>query len=147
MPEAHTICPIPHTKKLQAHRNILFRTKEMPRGKQTPKQHANKDSLDGERVSVEGMSDGTKDQLYLALRLASIDKYVQENEPIPFIVDDILIHFDDERAKETLKVLLELSKKTQVIFFTHHSRLIELMKDIASEDQFQLEQLTKLVGV
>lgn len=119
----------------------------MPRGKQPPKQHANKDSLDGERVSVEGMSDGTKDQLYLALRLASIDKYVQENEPIPFIVDDILIHFDDERAKETLKVLLELSKKTQVIFFTHHSRLIELMKDIASEDQFQLEQLTKLVGV
>lgn len=102
---------------------------------------------DGERVSIEGMSDGTKDQLYLALRLASIEKYVQENEPIPFIVDDILIHFDDERAKETLKVLLELSKKTQVIFFTHHSRLIELMKDIANEDQFQLEQLMKLVSV
>jgi len=101
---------------------------------------------DGEKVSIEGMSDGTKDQLYLALRLASIEKYVQENEPIPFIVDDILIHFDDDRAKETLKVLLELSMKTQVIFFTHHARLIDLMKQITSEDQFQLEDLAHSIA-
>jgi uncharacterized protein YhaN len=90
-----------------------------------------------EKVELSGMSDGTTDQLYLALRIASIEKYVSENEPIPFIVDDILIHFDDERAKETLKVLLDLSQKTQVIFFTHHSRLIELMNEVANEHEFQ----------
>ena len=74
----------------------------------------------GDKVPVEGMSDGTTDQLYLSLRVASIEKYVHENEPIPFIVDDILVHFDDIRSKETLKILLELSKHTQIIFFTHH---------------------------
>ncbi|HKV08129.1 MAG TPA: hypothetical protein VJ725_08335, partial [Thermoanaerobaculia bacterium] len=47
-------------------------------------------------------------------------------EPLPFIVDDILINFDDERSAATLKVLAELSKQTQVILFTHHERLKEM---------------------
>ena len=80
----------------------------------------------GEEVRVEGMSDGTTDQLYLALRLASLETYLKKNEPMPFIVDDILIRFDDKRATAALQVLAELSKKTQVIFFTHHQHLVEL---------------------
>jgi len=72
------------------------------------------------------MSDGTTDQLYLALRLASLETYLKNNEPMPFIVDDILIRFDDKRATAALQVLAELSTKTQVIFFTHHQRLVEL---------------------
>ncbi len=79
-----------------------------------------------ETVSVEGMSDGTADQLYLAVRLASLEAYLEKNEPMPFIVDDILIKFDDERALATLQVLAQLSEKTQVIFFTHHRHLVEL---------------------
>ncbi|GAE91099.1 DNA double-strand break repair Rad50 ATPase [Gracilibacillus boraciitolerans JCM 21714] len=94
-----------------------------------------------EKLTVSGMSDGSTDQLYLALRIASIEKYVSENEPIPFIVDDILVHFDDERSKETLQVLMELSKQTQVIFFTHHSRLIELMNEIATEKNYQQTEI------
>jgi uncharacterized protein YhaN len=80
----------------------------------------------GEQVRVEGMSDGTCDQLYLALRLASLERYLESNEPMPFIVDDILIRFDDGRAKAALEALAELSKRTQVIFFTHHERLVSL---------------------
>jgi uncharacterized protein YhaN len=79
-----------------------------------------------ELVGVEGMSDGTTDQLYLSLRLSSLESYLENNEPMPFIVDDILIKFDNERATATLKVLAELSTKTQVIFFTHHRHLVEL---------------------
>ncbi|WP_458414152.1 AAA family ATPase [Schinkia sp. CFF1] len=95
-----------------------------------------------EKVAIAGMSDGTTDQLYLALRIASIEKYGKENEPIPFIVDDILVHFDDVRSKETLKILLELSKRMQIIFFTHHFRLVEIMNEIASENAYQLTELT-----
>ncbi|MDT9756866.1 AAA family ATPase [Heyndrickxia coagulans] len=91
----------------------------------------------GEKVPVSGMSDGTTDQLYLSLRLASIEKFAAENEPLPFIVDDILVHFDDERSKETLKVLLELSAHTQIIFFTHHERLVDMMNEIASQEAVQ----------
>jgi uncharacterized protein YhaN len=80
----------------------------------------------GEIVSVAGMSDGTADQLYLALRLAGLEEYLDKNEPIPFIVDDILIKFDDARATATLQALTKLSSKTQIIFFTHHRHLVEL---------------------
>ncbi|MGB7933394.1 MAG: chromosome segregation protein SMC, partial [Gammaproteobacteria bacterium] len=78
-----------------------------------------------DRVYVEGMSSGTRDQLYLALRLASLEKYMESAEPMPFIVDDILVHFDDERSRATLGVLAELARKTQIILFTHHRRLVE----------------------
>jgi len=80
---------------------------------------------DDARVYVEGMSSGTRDQLYLALRLASLEKYMESAEPMPFIVDDILVHFDDERSRATLGVLAELARKTQIILFTHHHRLVE----------------------
>ncbi len=79
-----------------------------------------------ETVPVMGMSDGTADQLFLALRLAGLEHYLDANEPLPFIVDDILIKFDNDRAAAALQALAELSQKTQVIFFTHHRHLVEL---------------------
>ena len=84
----------------------------------------------GERVHVEGMSNGTRDQLYLALRLASLQKYMESSEPMPFIVDDILVDFDDERSESALSALAELAQKTQVILFTHHSRVVEQARKI-----------------
>jgi uncharacterized protein YhaN len=77
-------------------------------------------------VNVEGMSDGTADQLYLSLRLASLEKYLENSEPLPFIVDDILIRFDDERSVAALQVLAQSANHTQVIFFTHHRHLVDL---------------------
>jgi uncharacterized protein YhaN len=87
-----------------------------------------------ERVSLQGMSDGTSDQLYLALRLASLEQRLRNTEPTPLILDDILVNFDDDRSRATLKVLEELSGKTQVIFFTHHRHLVELAKENVSKD-------------
>jgi uncharacterized protein YhaN len=77
-------------------------------------------------VGVEGMSLGTADQLYLALRLASLEAALDPDEPAPLIVDDILIQFDDARAAATLEALGDLSRKTQVIVFTHHQHLCDL---------------------
>jgi len=82
----------------------------------------------GERVYVEGMSSGTRDQLYLALRLASLEKYMESAEPMPFIVDDVLVDFDDARSQAALNALAELAEKTQVILFTHHSQVVEQSK-------------------
>ena len=66
----------------------------------------------GSRIRVDGMSDGTCDQLYLALRLASLEQRMEQREPMPLILDDILVNFDDARANQTLRVLAEMSKKT-----------------------------------
>ncbi|MBU0992579.1 MAG: AAA family ATPase [Proteobacteria bacterium] len=77
-------------------------------------------------VPVDGMSDGTRDQLYLSLRLATLEQHLSKGEPMPFIVDDILISFDDSRTKICLEVLSELALGTQVLLFTHHRRVLEL---------------------
>lgn len=84
----------------------------------------------GDRVGVNGMSDGTCDQLYLSIRLATLEQYLAAHEPIPFVVDDILIRFDDQRAGAALHALRELSSRTQVLFFTHHQRLVELAQEL-----------------
>lgn len=81
---------------------------------------------DGRRVPVAGMSTGTADQLYLALRIAAIEDYLDHAEPMPFIADDLFINFDDKRAAAGFRVLGELAKKTQVLFFTHHEHLLEV---------------------
>jgi uncharacterized protein YhaN len=83
---------------------------------------------DGREVPVEGLSDGTRDQLYLSLRLATLERHASAHEPMPLVVDDILIHFDDHRAQASLQVLGELSQRMQVLFFTHHARLLELAR-------------------
>ncbi len=83
---------------------------------------------DGRLVGVDGMSDGSHDQLYLALRLASLESWIASHEPIPFVVDDILLNFDDHRATAALRALGELSRLTQVLFFTHHRHIIDLAR-------------------
>ncbi|PID73501.1 MAG: hypothetical protein CSB33_03155 [Desulfobacterales bacterium] len=89
----------------------------------------------GEALDAAAMSDGTADQLYLAIRLASLELYLETNPPMPFIADDILIQFDDERALATLRTLADLGRRTQIIFFTHHRHLIELGRDGIPEDR------------
>ena len=82
----------------------------------------------GVSVPIAGMSEGTADQLYFAMRLAFLADWLERHEPLPIVVDDILIKFDDQRALATLKVLAQFSQHTQVILFTHHSHLIELAR-------------------
>ena len=64
-------------------------------------------------------SDGTVDQLYLALRLAVAEELTPE---APLILDDALVRFDDERMSETVALLGELAEKKQIILFTCQGR-------------------------
>lgn len=87
-------------------------------------EHAERGSLD-----ISSLSDGTLDALYLALRLAAIDNHNSAFESVPFVADDLLINFDNQCAKATMKVLSDLAETSQVLFFTHHDH----MKDLAHE--------------
>jgi uncharacterized protein YhaN len=79
-------------------------------------------------VPVEGMSQGTVDQLFLALRIAAVEDTVSQGSRLPFLADDLFINYDDARAAAGFKVLAELSRQTQVLFFTHHDHLLEVAK-------------------
>ena len=95
-----------------------------------------------ERKRMEGgMSDGTADPLYLALRLTGLEQYLENNEPLPFVVDDIRLRFDDERSLATLKGLCDLSRKTQVIFFIHHRHRVELIEQRSPDSAIMYDRL------
>jgi uncharacterized protein YhaN len=83
---------------------------------------------DGATVGVHGMSTGTADQLYLALRIASVEDYLDRAAPLPFVADDLFINFDDGRAAAGFRVLGQLAARTQVIFFTHHQHLVDIAR-------------------
>lgn len=95
----------------------------------------------GKSVRIHGLSDGTCDQLYLALRLASVEQYIDAHSPIPFVVDDVLQRFDDRRAAAALVALAELGKKTQVIFFTHHRHVLDLAAKHLKPHQYATHML------
>jgi uncharacterized protein YhaN len=80
----------------------------------------------GGGVATSHMSDGTRDQLFLAFRIASIEQYCAAAEPLPFIADDLLVHFDDERSAATLNLLRRLAETTQVLLFTHHASVRDM---------------------
>ena len=57
-------------------------------------------------VEVPGLSEGTRDQLYLALRLAALDQQAGQGSRMPLIADDLFINFDDRRTAAGLQVEL-----------------------------------------
>ena len=90
---------------------------------------------------VAEMSDGTRDQLYLALRIAAIEQHAAHAEPLPFVADDLLVNFDDDRARATLTILAELGRTTQVLFFTHHRHLVDLARDVVPGELLGVQEI------
>jgi len=84
---------------------------------------------DGRELSPEALSTGTREQLYLAIRLAYVEHYCANAEPLPVVLDDVLVNFDDERAKATLRALSQFSTVTQVLLFTCHKSTIALAEE------------------
>ncbi|WP_088709529.1 hypothetical protein, partial [Noviherbaspirillum denitrificans] len=85
---------------------------------------------DGKLVGITGMSDGTRDQLYLALRLAALEMHLEKASPLPFIADDLFINYDDGRSTAGFEALAALSEKTQVIYLTHHDHLVDVVREV-----------------
>jgi uncharacterized protein YhaN len=80
------------------------------------------------RLGVDALSEGTRDQLFLALRLATLEDFAARGGRLPVLCDDLLAHFDDERARAALVALSALAAHTQVIVLTHHARVVELAR-------------------
>jgi uncharacterized protein YhaN len=88
---------------------------------------------DGSEVDVAGLSEGTQYQLYLSLRLATLERYLEKNPPVPIVLDDLLLHFDNPRARAAFEVLGELAGRVQILFFTHLLRDLELARQVVPE--------------
>jgi uncharacterized protein YhaN len=97
---------------------------------------------DGRNKTVDQMSSGTRDQLYLALRLATLEWRLEKHQPMPFIADDLLVNFDDARSGATLRALSELGVKNQVILFTHHRQIVNIAEGLGHKDRIFIHALT-----
>lgn len=97
--------------------------------------------MDGRQVGVESMSDGTRDQLYLALRLAVIEQLSQKGETVPATFDDLLVHCDDERSAAALRALGGLADHLQVIYFTHHQTIVDLARRLLPPERLVVHTL------
>jgi len=84
--------------------------------------------IDGAELVYEQLSTGTREQLYLALRLAYIDHYREAAEALPVVLDDVLVNFDDRRAASTLEALAAFTSKAQVLVFTCHRHVVALAR-------------------
>ena len=82
--------------------------------------------------ALEYLSEGTRNQLYLAVRLA-ICELVLTEESCPLILDDVLAVFDDKRAKDTLRLLKELGSERQIILLTCQSREKRFLAELEKE--------------
>jgi len=87
----------------------------------------------GEEIRLAGMSDGTVDQLHMALRLAYLADYCSSNEPVPFIADDVFQTFDDARTAAAIETLGASSELFQPIVFTHHTSVVEAARTVFGE--------------
>lgn len=77
---------------------------------------------DPTRRSVQLLSSGTADQLYLAVRLAICEMVLPVEQNAPLILDDALLTFDDERLHKTLDYLVQLGSRRQILLFSCQSR-------------------------
>ena len=80
--------------------------------------------LSGDAVGwdTDYLSDGTKDQLYLAMRLAVSELVLPAEQGCPIILDDALITFDQARLERALELLKTVAETRQVLLFTCHDR-------------------------
>lgn len=85
---------------------------------------------DGVERTPDQLSTGTREQLYLAIRLAYVLYYCERNQPLPIIIDDVLVNFDETRTRQTLAAMADISKTAQVLFFTCHPHMVNLASDV-----------------
>ncbi|MGO9793365.1 MAG: AAA family ATPase [Solirubrobacteraceae bacterium] len=95
----------------------------------------------GEKVTVNRMSTGTREQLYLALRLASLERHVELHGPMPVILDDVVLHSDPRRKSAILGALADLGRSTQVIAFTHDPQVVALAQNAVDPDLLTVHEL------
>jgi uncharacterized protein YhaN len=90
-------------------------------------------SDNGEVKEPHQLSRGTAEQLYLCLRLGYLLDVSEKKRALPVIMDDILVNFDPERAKSALQAILQLSNFMQILYFTCHPQIVEIIKQLSHD--------------
>lgn len=83
----------------------------------------------GEIITVDKLSTGTVDQIYLGFRIAILNRLAD----VPIILDEAFVYYDDIRLKNILNSLKSISKNKQVIIFTCSEREKKMLNEMKVE--------------
>ncbi|SDZ34297.1 hypothetical protein SAMN05216215_106156 [Saccharopolyspora shandongensis] len=87
-------------------------------------------STEDQTRRVDQLNEGARDQLYLALRLATLQENSRAGQALPLILDDIFTSFDDQRTPVGLATLAELAEPIQIIVLTHHAAVANAAREL-----------------
>ena len=94
------------------------------------------DQSDGHSLPLEALSRGTREAVFISLRLALVEAFSRRRVELPLVLDDVLVNFDLPRAQATIEVLREFSDAGhQLLVFTCHEHLVEAFRDAHVEIQ------------
>ena len=87
------------------------------------------DDAEGRSLPVEVLSRGTREQLFLSLRLSLVSSYARRGIDLPLVLDDVLVNFDARRARAAATVLRDFAARGhQLLVFTCHEHVAELFR-------------------
>ncbi len=92
------------------------------------------DNHKGESLPLEVLSRGTREAVFIALRLALASAYARRGVMLPLVLDDVLVNFDRSRAlhaAKTLKLFAQMGH--QVMMFTCHQHIVDIFHEIEVE--------------
>lgn len=88
------------------------------------------DNAEGQSLSIEVLSRGTREAVFISLRLALVAAFARRGMILPLVLDDVLVNFDARRARATARVMRDFAKEGhQVLLFTCHEHIMRLFSD------------------
>lgn len=90
---------------------------------------------DGRRKSIEELSRGTAEQLYLSLRFGFIRELTKRTESLPVVFDDVLVNFDPDRFRAACGAIEELTETNQVLYFTCHPETVDSLTKVMPDSK------------
>ena len=92
------------------------------------------DNANDETIPVDKLSRGTREAVYLSLRLALIGAYARRGATIPLVLDDVLVNFDGTRAYAAAELLCEFSRNGyQILMFTCHHHMRDMFHQLGAD--------------
>ena len=95
------------------------------------------DDAEGHTIPVEKLSCGTREQLFLSLRLALAALYSRRGANLPLVLDDVLVNYDTNRARAAAQVLRDFAAQGhQLLVFTCHEHILDLFSDLGVDARY-----------
>jgi len=92
------------------------------------------DDAHGTALPVEKLSRGTRELVFLALRLALVSSYNRRGANMPVVLDDVFVNFDDHRARAAASVLADIAASgQQMLIFTCHERIRDIFGGLGAD--------------